>query len=103
MCDRVLSELKYVKSDIDNRAFKEPLHSLQGSTENRNNLISRRTNNGLCIWISSNSETNRQGSLIVYQIKEAQIHSWYVSIEEKEYWKVTKTKGIDKNRMESLF
>jgi len=91
----------YGKKGIENGGF-ESLHKFQWSSENRNNLISRRTNNGLCIWISSNSETNRQGSLMVYQIKGAQIYSWYVSIEEKDGWKVTKTKGIDKNQVQLI-
>lgn len=97
--NRVLSESGHRKKGTNNALFEETLHKFQWSTENRNNLISRRTKNGLCIWISSNSEINRQGSLMVYQIKDSEIQSWYASIEENDDWKVTKTKGIDKNQI----
>ncbi|MDC8002968.1 hypothetical protein POV27_02835 [Aureisphaera galaxeae] len=100
--NRVLSELRYSKQGITNSGFEEALHKFQMSTENKNNLISRRTNNGLCIWVSSNSEMNRQGSLMVYQIKNSEIQTWYASIEEKGDWKVTKAKGIDKNQIELI-
>lgn len=100
--NRVISESGHRKKGTSNALFEEALHKFQWSTENRNNLISRRINNGLCIWISSNSETNRQGSLMVYQIKDSEIQSWYASIEENDDWKVTKTKGIDKNQIQLM-
>ena len=97
--NRILSEWIYRKGGNKNRVFEEPFHQFRRSTENNNNLISGKTNNGLCIWVSSNSEVNRQGSLMVYQIKDSKVHSWYISMEEKGTWKVTKVKGIDKNRV----
>lgn len=100
--NRVISELRYRKKGTNNILFEEAFHKFQWSTENRNNLISRRTNNGLCIWLSSNSKVNKQGSLMVYQIKDSKIQSWYASIEEKERWKVFKTKGIDKNQVQLM-
>lgn len=100
--NRVLSESRHRKKGISNARFEEILHKFQWSTENRNNLISRRMNNGLCIWISSNSKTNRQGSLMVYQIKDSEIQSWYACIEEKDDWKITKTKGVDKNQIQLM-
>ena len=100
--NRVLSESRHRKEGIEDSLFEEALHRFQWSTENRSNLITRRINNGLCVWVSSNSETNRQGSLMVYQIKNSEIQSWYASIEEKGEWKVTKTKGIDKNQVQLM-
>lgn len=100
--NRVLSESKFRKKGTSNSEFDHPLHPFQESTANTDNLIVRRTNHGLCVWISSNSVVNRQGSLMVYQIKNAQIQSWYASIEEKGKWTVTKTKGIDKNQLQLM-
>ena len=34
---------------------------------------------------------------MVYQIKDSDILTWYVKIENKNGWKITKAKGIDKN------
>lgn len=100
--NRVLSESVYRKKEIKNTAFEEYFHEFQRSTENRNNLLSRKTKNGLCVWYSSNSEINKQGALMVYTINDLKTHSWYISIEEKGTWKITKTKGIAKNEIESL-
>ena len=101
--NRVLSETKFRKKEINNTSFLEPFHTVQSTIENKKNLIARRTNNGLCVWISSNSEVNRQGSLMVYQIKNSEVQSWYISIEEKDVWKIVKTKDISKKEIEAIF
>ncbi len=36
---------------------------------------------------------------MVYQIKNNDIETWYASIEEDQNWKITRTKGIDKNHI----
>jgi len=100
--NRVLSETKFRKKDINNTRFLVPFHQLQPSIENKKNVISRRLQNGLCFWISSNSTINHQGSLMVYEIKNGEVKSWHIGIEKKEVWKVTKTKGISKQQIESM-
>ncbi|MEM7163694.1 MAG: hypothetical protein AAF487_14805 [Bacteroidota bacterium] len=91
---RVLAEGIYRRKQVGSIEPEESLHKFQPTTENRNNLISRKLNDGLCIWVSSNSKSNKQGSLMVYQIKDSEISTWYLSIEEKDKWRVTKVKGI---------
>lgn len=100
--NRVLSESKFRKTGTKGETFEQAFHVFQESSKSNSNLISRRTNNGLCIWISSNTITNKQGSIMVYQIKNAQIETWYASMEEKGKWCVSKTKGIDKNHLQSI-
>jgi hypothetical protein len=95
--NRVLNEAFYRLKGKENPKFEELTHIWQHSTDNKKRLISERTENGLCIWISSNSVANGQGSLMVYQIKNSEILTWYVNIENKNGWKITKAKGIDKN------
>ncbi len=95
--NRIISESFIRKKGTSNKEFEVLFHKFQGSTENRNNLISKKTKNGLCIWVSSNSEINKHGSLMVYQIKDSKVQTWHISIGYKEKWKITKTKGIDKN------
>ena len=95
--NRVLNEVFYKLKGEENPKFEELTHVWQRSTDNKKRLISERTENGLCIWISSNSLANGQGSLMVYQIKDSDILTWYVNIENKNGWKITKAKGIDNN------
>ncbi|MBN4085388.1 hypothetical protein JYT89_03500 [Flavobacteriaceae bacterium AH-315-B10] len=98
--NRVLSESFFRLKGIENKEFEELFHKYQNSTENRNNLISKKTMNGLCVWVSSNSKINDQGSLMVYQIKKLETLAWYISIENnRNNWEVTQTKGISKNQI----
>ncbi|MCP5063568.1 MAG: hypothetical protein GY936_14070 [Ignavibacteriae bacterium] len=98
--NRVLNETFYILKEKENPKFEELTHIWQHSTENKQTLISEKTKNGLCIWVSSNSIANRQGSLIVYQIQDSEILTWYVNIEDKNGWKITQSKGIDKNKVQ---
>ncbi len=100
--NRVLSETFFRLKNIENAEFEELFHINQRSTENRNNLISKKTKNGLCIWISSNSTINGQGSLMVYQIKNDEIQTWYASIGKNNEWEIIRTKGIDKKEIQLM-
>ncbi len=94
--NRVLNETFYKKKGKGKSKFKEFAHIWQRSTNNKKRLISDKMENGLCIWISTNSGVNEQGSLMVYQIQDSEILTWYVNIQNKNGWKIIKTKGIDK-------
>lgn len=95
--NRVISENFYKKKGNGNSKSHELTHVWQRSTENKKRLISYKTENGLCIWISTNTVTNGQGSLMVYQTQNSEILTWYANFENKNSWKITKTKGIDQN------
>ena len=95
--NRVLNETFFQKKGNENSKSEELTHIWQRSTNNKKRLISDKTQNGLCIWISTNTVTNGQGSLMVYQIQDSEILTWYVNFENKNGWKITKTKGIDNN------
>ena len=97
-----MSETFFRLKKIENVEFEELFHINQKSTENRNNLFSNKTKNGLCIWISSNSSINRQGSFMVYQINNEDVQTWYLSIEENKEWKITRTKGIGKKQIQMM-
>ncbi len=100
--NRILTHTIYRLQETENSQFEELLHISQNSTDNRKRLISERTENGLFIWISSNSVTNGQGSLMVYQIQNSEILTWYVNIEDKNGWRITQSKGIDKSKVQMM-
>ena len=39
---------------------------------------------------------------MMYHVNDSEIQSWYISIEDKGGWKITKTKGVDKNRIQLM-
>ena len=100
--NRVLSTTFYKPDGNHNSKFIEPIHIYQNSTDNLKNQITKRSENGICFWISTNSVTNRQGSLMTYIIKGEQVETWYANIEEHGLWKINQTKGISKNKLQLL-
>lgn len=97
--NRVLSEQYFRKKSTGNQHFEKVIHKNQRSTENQQNQVSRRTDNGLYIWYSSNSNTNGRGSLMMYRVAINKVETWYASIVKKEDWQIEQTKGIGKNEL----
>lgn len=99
--NRVLSESFFWKKGIGS-AKRENLHQIQLTTNNRNNFILKRFDKALCFWISSNSLNSKQGCLMVYEIRDTDVVTWYVCCEDKNGWKVTRTKGIDFDHIQNI-
>lgn len=100
--NRVLSELSFHKHATGNKAFDKALHRWQRSSENQNNRIKTKSANGLFIWYSSNTEENQQGSIMAYRVVGDNVDTWYASFENKDGWKVIKTKGINIDELKDL-
>ncbi|MCP4461109.1 MAG: hypothetical protein GY816_24275 [Cytophagales bacterium] len=98
--NRVLSEQFFRKRQTDNKTFERIIHKKQRSFENQQNRVIDRTNNGLYVWYSSNSELNQQGSLMMYRVDSEQVHSWYASFINRTNWELSKTKGIPKSELQ---
>ena len=98
--NRVLSEQYFRKRPTENKSFERVIHKKQRSTENHQNRVIDRTNNGLYIWYSSNSELNQQGSLMMYRVDSEQVHTWYASFINRDSWELSKTKGISKSELQ---
>ena len=97
--NRILSEIYYKPDGNHSEKFTEVYHKWQNSSDNLKNKIVNRTNNGLCLWISSNSVQNRQGCIMAYRIHDGNVDSWYANIEENGLWRLSQTKGISKNKL----
>lgn len=100
--NRVLSTTFYKPYGNHNARFIKPIHEFQTTTDNLNNQVEERSDNGICFWISTNSVTNGQGSLMTYRIKNRQVETWFASIREHGSWKVHQSKGISKNKLQRL-
>jgi hypothetical protein len=87
----------YIETKLD-----KPLHIFQSSSENLKRKISNFSKNGLFIWFSSNSETNKNGSLMIYYICENTIFTFYASLTLEQNWLVDKSKGMTKKEIDKV-
>ena len=101
--NRVIKEINFYKTKIKNKTSNNPLHKWQLSTDNQNNRIETKSENGLFFWYSSNTIKNDQGSIMVYYVYKSNVESWYASFEKKDKWVLNKTKGIDKKILTKYF
>ena len=100
--NRVISEQYFRKRETGNKQFEKVVHKPQRSTENQLNQVARMTENGLYIWYSSNSKPLLRASLMMYKVQSHELNSWYATVEKRDIWKVSRTKGIDKNEIQGI-
>ncbi len=100
--NRVLSETRYHRIQTENKMFEKDLHRWQRSTDNQNNQIAARSDNGLFIWYSSDTETNQHGSIMGCRVENGNVDTWYLSVKNKNGWRVTMAKGIDREELKDL-
>lgn len=73
------------------------------SYRNLHRRIENFTESAVFIWFSSNTQSNRRGCLMVYEVSDSSIHTWYAAFsKEKETWRVLQTKGITREQVQSL-
>ncbi len=86
---------------------KEPrwIHKrrLKPSSSNLQNRVADFTDSGVFVWFTSNTEENMHGSVMVYIVDNKNVSAWYASFKKETAWEVDKTKGIDKESVESWF
>jgi hypothetical protein len=100
--NRVIWEKLIRKQKTGNKMFEKRLHVKKSSNDNIHNRIQNYTKNGLFVWLSSNSKMNKRGSLMVYQVQNEEIETWYANFEERDKWKVLQSKGIEMNELKGL-
>ncbi|MBN2613206.1 MAG: hypothetical protein JXB00_16755 [Bacteroidales bacterium] len=100
--NRVKSDRLYRTKDTLDKQIEKPIHTIKGSSDNLNNRIEGKIENGLFVWFSANSENNQKGSLMIYKVDKADVESWYASIENNDGWTITKTKGINRDLINGM-
>ena len=96
---RVLSSMIYRKKGHSNPSFEKINHKEQRSTENLDNYLASKSENGLLVWFSSNSVINQKGSIMLYWIHSESVDTFYASIENKNGWTISQTKGINRKTL----
>lgn len=75
---------------------------LASSAHNLHKRLVDRFDSAILVWFSSNTKQNRRGSILVYEIQEAQVYPWYAALAKKASWHVVRTKGITRAQFESM-
>jgi hypothetical protein len=100
--NRVLAS-KFIRvRDTGNERVAQAIHGYRRSTETGRNPVKEYTSDGLLLWYSSNTIANQKGSLMVYISQNDQVTSWYALFENIGGWKITRSKGIDRDQLQSL-
>jgi hypothetical protein len=66
------------------------------SSANLQQRITAHNNSSLFVWFSSNTLTNRRGSLMIYRANGRVITSWYASFFLDGHWRAVRTHGISR-------
>jgi hypothetical protein len=75
---------------------------LAPSSENLHKRVTDFAASAIFVWLSSNTKSNRRGSIMVYEVKDSSVHTWYAELSKDEGWRVLQTKGITREQVQSL-
>jgi hypothetical protein len=72
---------------------------LAPSAENLHKRVTDFAESAIFIWLSSNTKSNRRGSMMVYEVAGSEVHTWYAGFAKKENWGILHTKGISREEV----
>jgi hypothetical protein len=75
---------------------------LAPSSKNLHKRVTDFAESAIFVWLSSNTKSNRRGSIMVYEVKDSSAHTWYAGLSKDEGWRVLQTKGITREQVQSL-
>src|SRR5262245_4431053 len=82
-----------------------PVHDTQRRQHSSWNLqkrVAQYATSAVFVWFSSATKSNDRGSLMVYEVHAKSVSAWYVSFRKATRWILDRTKGIPRERVESL-
>lgn len=104
---RVIEEHYFVRDEkgFYSRSSRIPrVHpkKLGPSSLNLHQRIADHVESALLLWFSSNTNVNRRGSIMVYEVNGSVVNTWYAGLDKGTEWRVLKTKGITRQQITSL-
>jgi len=80
------------------------IHSRRRASSHRNlhKRVTDFSGSAIFVWFSSNTKSNRRGSLMAYEVSSSRVHTWYTAFSKEDEWKVMQTKGITREQVQSL-
>ena len=105
---RVIEEYYFLRDESGaySSSTRAPLiheRKLAPSCQNLHKRVAKFADSAIFVWFSSNTVTNRRGSIMVYEVKGSRVHTWYAGLsKEEEEWRVLRTSGITREQVQSL-
>jgi hypothetical protein len=105
---RVIEEYRFLRDESGAYSRRNPrpyIHQrkLASSSQNLHKRIVDRVDSAILVWFSSNTKANLRGSIMVYEVKGADVHPWYAGLaKKKDEWRVMRSKGIKLEQVQSL-
>jgi len=104
---RVIEEYSFQRDESGDYSDRDPrpyLHQrkLAPSAQNLQKRIVDRIDSSILVWFSSNTKQNLRGSIMVYEVKDFEVHPWYAGFAKGEDWRVMQTKGITPEQVHLL-
>lgn len=78
------------------------LHLDQWSALNLRRRAADVLNGDMALWYSGKSEVNQRGALMAYLPCGSEYETWYAALTGDPQWRIEKTKGISRARLEEL-
>lgn len=103
---RVIEQYYFLRDNNGNYLFpkRAPLVHRRISARSSQNLHKRVVDfagSAIFVWLSSNTLLNGRDSLMVYEVHDRMVQTWYVSfVKTNVGWSVLKTKGIAPTQVE---
>jgi len=104
---RVIEEYYFQREVNGEYSARDPrpyLHQkeLARSSQNLHKRIVDRVDSAVLVWFSSNTKQNLRGSIMVYEVKDFEVHPWYAEFAKREDWRVIQTRGITTEQVHLL-
>ena len=97
--NRIISSRTYLLNREVLKSDLRPIHRYQVSGQNLQNRVDLQPENFLYAWFSSNSQINKKGSLMIYELFNKSVTNWYCQMELNKVWKIGKSKNISRERL----
>jgi len=97
--NRVITETLF---SVDSANPGKRIHQWQKSSRNSASPVTQHSGDALFVWYSTNTQANKQGSLMVCSVKGTDVSSWYASYIFDEEWKIKQVKGFGRETLQDL-
>lgn len=76
---------------------------LAPSCKNLHKRVEDFANSAIFVWLSSNTQVNGRGSVMVYEVHDSVVETWYAGFTKKgAEWRVLRTSGVSREKVQSL-
>jgi len=100
--NRILRQQRHHWGELKPRYHVHDTNQRQHSSWNLQKRVTEYATSAVFVWFSSATKSNDRGSLMVYEVHAKSVSAWYVSFRKAAGWILDRTKGIPREKVESL-